>query len=278
MTPFTPPDRAQLRSFRPGNRLIWHDFAELWLEGRLGRMLDYGCGDGTFLSRVGDRASERWGVDVDPDKIAKAGEIPGVEVRRLLPDQPLPFPDARFDFVSILEVIEHVADERGVLSELSRVLAPGGRLLLTTPHKGLLTFLDPGNMKFVAPRAHKFIHVKVLRRPDFYEQNFGEKREASVGMKGDFTTDQDAWHRHYRYRQIRALAPAELETLAWAVYYPAFRAIWTMELALRVLSRGRIRRHPAPIRWLDDRLSRCETRMGDQLVVLFRKRGGEAAE
>jgi SAM-dependent methyltransferase len=270
------PTRAQLQAFNPGVRLVWYDYAEMWLGESPGRTLDFSCGDGMFLRRIHGRVRDLWGVEVDPVRLAAAAETPGVRTRRMVPGSKLPFPDASFDFVTILEVIEHVADEGQVLRELSRVLAPGGRLLLTTPHRGLLTFLDPGNFRFVAPRLHRFIHVTLLRRPDYYEQRFGEAREATTGLKGDFSTDHDGWHRHYRYQQIRSLAPLELETVDWTVYFPGFRALWALELALTVLSRGRFPILPGPLRRFAERLSRLESQLGDQLVILFRKRGGEA--
>ena len=49
--------------------------------------------------------------------------------------QPLPYPDGGFDTVLLCEVIEHmVSDPVFVLREIHRVLAPQGRLLLTTPN------------------------------------------------------------------------------------------------------------------------------------------------
>jgi SAM-dependent methyltransferase len=45
----------------------------------------------------------------------------------------LPFPDARFDLVISTDVIEHIADDAAALCEMARVLAPAGRLLVTTP-------------------------------------------------------------------------------------------------------------------------------------------------
>ena len=45
----------------------------------------------------------------------------------------LPFATGRFDSVSALDVLEHVADEAGTLAELHRVLRPGGLLVLTVP-------------------------------------------------------------------------------------------------------------------------------------------------
>ncbi|PYT53635.1 MAG: hypothetical protein DMG43_08520 [Acidobacteria bacterium] len=60
----------------------------------------------------------------------------GVDYRECdLSASPLPFADASFDFVSYMDVIEHHAfSPRRVLEEIHRVLAPNGRVLVTTPN------------------------------------------------------------------------------------------------------------------------------------------------
>lgn len=45
----------------------------------------------------------------------------------------LPFADASFDLVCALDIIEHVDDDNGALSEVSRTARPGGVILLSTP-------------------------------------------------------------------------------------------------------------------------------------------------
>ena len=92
------------------------------------------------------------------------------------------------------------------------------------------------------------------------------------GMIADFTLDQSPWHRHYRYQHIRSLTPTVLETVAWTVYFPGFRALSCLRLARKVLTCGRLQGLPGPLRGLAKRLSRCESKLGDQLVILFRKR------
>ncbi len=268
---FEVPCADQLAAFKPAQPLLWKDYAEWWLTFPLGRMLDFGCGRGEFLARVADRCSVRCGVDVDPDHAMAARRESGAQVAVVGASVSLPFADESFHTVVILEVIEHVADEAAVLRELGRVLAPGGRLLLTTPHQGLLTFLDPGNFKFIAPRVHRFIHCTVLRRKEYYRARFGDSRRDHRGMVADFTLDQSPWHRHYRPGEIQALAPRDLATVGWSVYYPAFRALWSLRLVLKVASLGLAKQLPGPLRWLDRRLSRCECRWGDQLVMLFEK-------
>ena len=101
------------------------------------RALDLGCGAGDFtaeLVRAGVRAV---GADVAQAAIARASRRhPGVDFRVVPFDGPLPFDDGAFDLVWASEVIEHVADTAAWLSEVRRVLVPGGRLLLTTPSHG----------------------------------------------------------------------------------------------------------------------------------------------
>ena len=258
------------RGMHPERPLGWHDYADAWLDGPLGRFLDYGCGPGILLRRVAPRCDEAWGVDVDHDTLPVSTE--GFRVQAIAPDAPLPFEDGHFDTVSSLEVLEHVADEGRMLGELARVLRPGGRLVLTTPHKGLLTWLDPANFKFVLPRAHRLIHTGVLGDRAYYDGRFGDARRSERKMLGDFTLDQDPWHRHYRLADVLRFVPPSLELVDWAVYYPGMRASWVASVGLRVLSRGRIGATPKWLERIKHDLSRRETMLGDQLVMRFRRR------
>ena len=271
-TGYRAPADTLLAELHPERHLYWHDYADAWLNFPLGKVLDYGCGKGKFLKRIADRADECWGVDIDSDVVAEAGRRAGINALQIAPGQPLPFADEEFDTVISMEVIEHAADERALLREYARVLTPGGKLLLTTPHRGLLTFLDPGNIQFVAPDLHRFVQCTILGKQDYYQERFGSVRKSEQGMIADFILDQSPWHRHYAYKQIRTLAPDELRTLTWTVYYPAYRALWTLSLVLRVLAFGRVRQLPQPLRWLNNRLSRLRSPAGDQLIVLFEKK------
>jgi SAM-dependent methyltransferase len=108
-------------------------------------VVDVGCGDlhKTFnylyktnpgLRIVGiDLGVERTqhGVSPMPDRIAKTGHF-----RRLACDvdhEPLPFDDASVQGVYCSHLIEHVSRQEHVLSEMFRILAPGGLMYLETP-------------------------------------------------------------------------------------------------------------------------------------------------
>lgn len=58
----------------------------------------------------------------------------------------IPCEDGRFDLVVANHVLEHVAADRAAVSEVARVLAPGGHAVLQTPYSSVLraTFEDPG--------------------------------------------------------------------------------------------------------------------------------------
>jgi ubiquinone/menaquinone biosynthesis C-methylase UbiE len=109
------------------------------------RVLDLGCGEGTFTGAIVAAAGPEGsvvGAEVAEAALARARarlpELPDATWRLVELDGELPFADGAFDVVWASEVIEHVADTARWLSEVRRVLAGGGRLLLTTPDHGRL--------------------------------------------------------------------------------------------------------------------------------------------
>jgi 2-polyprenyl-3-methyl-5-hydroxy-6-metoxy-1,4-benzoquinol methylase len=106
------------------------------------RVLDLGCGDGELAARAADAGAEVVAVDVAQIPIDRArARHPSLDLRLIDGEGQWDLPDASFDAVWAGEVIEHVADTAGWLSEVRRVLRPGGLLLLTTPSHGPATRL-----------------------------------------------------------------------------------------------------------------------------------------
>lgn len=97
------------------------------------RILDVGCGLGTYVKKLRAFSEEVYGVDIDPDKVAQAQEE--LEHIHLAPAEALPFPDAYFDVVLLHEVLEHVVDDRQAVCEAYRVTKVGGRVVVFVPNR-----------------------------------------------------------------------------------------------------------------------------------------------
>ena len=95
------------------------------------RILDAGCGTGRNLEEFARLGPVR-GVDASPDAVrfCRARNVAPVVQAEL---EALPFDDASFDLVLACDVIEHIADDAAALTDLRRVTASGGRLLVTAP-------------------------------------------------------------------------------------------------------------------------------------------------
>ena len=116
------------------------------------RALDLGCGAGEFTAALAQAGADTVGVEVAEAALRRArASHPELDFRLAPIDGPLPLGDNTFDVVWSSEVIEHVADTARWLSEIRRVLVPGGRLLLTTPSHGRLRVALGGVERFSEP-------------------------------------------------------------------------------------------------------------------------------
>jgi SAM-dependent methyltransferase len=114
--------------------------------------LDLGCGQGELTAVLAARGARAVGADVAEAALRRArARHPGLTFVRVPLDGPLPFADGEFSVIWASEVIEHVADTARWLTEARRVLAPSGRLLLTTPAHGRLRLLLGGIERYSEP-------------------------------------------------------------------------------------------------------------------------------
>ena len=101
------------------------------LTGR--RILDIGCGVGTYVRAFRQFSEDVYGIDIERDRVLEAGKtLPGVLVAV---GEHLPFPDNTFDVILLNEVIEHVTDDRHTMEEACRVTRPGGHVIIYAPNR-----------------------------------------------------------------------------------------------------------------------------------------------
>jgi SAM-dependent methyltransferase len=108
-------------------------YADTLRPGKPGaRVLDIGCGTGQVIARLEQAGFEAYGVDVSEPNIARANRMNGR--CQLYDGHRLPFADGYFASAGALNVLEHVDEPEAFIGELARVVAPGGRIVLSSPN------------------------------------------------------------------------------------------------------------------------------------------------
>jgi len=94
-------------------------------------LLDAGCGTGITLRYI-ERFGRVFGVDNEMVAL-KFCKTRNAKRLTCAPIEDLPFADSSFDIVTCLDVIEHIEDDSSAIAEITRVIRPGGFLILTVP-------------------------------------------------------------------------------------------------------------------------------------------------
>ena len=133
-----------------------NDFVRSAVPADATSIVDIGSGEGWTLGEFAGIA-RRVGVDTDTAALQRARRrYPDCDFREIDGGR-LPFDDCEFDVAVLSEVLEHVGDEnkQQVVDEALRVLRDGGVLIVTVPHSGILSFLDPLDFKRRLPRPYR---------------------------------------------------------------------------------------------------------------------------
>jgi SAM-dependent methyltransferase len=101
----------------------------------LSRILVDGCGVGMYVKALAPYAQEVYGIDIEAEYLELAAHTAPRAHLQLAAAEVLPYPDNQFDLVLSHEVLEHVQNDRRAVSEMVRVLKPGGRGVIFVPNR-----------------------------------------------------------------------------------------------------------------------------------------------
>lgn len=99
---------------------------------RNGDLLDIGGGTGRVVKALGGLVGWRLIADISPGMLKQAKNSEGIIPVRALAEY-LPFPNAHFEIILMVDSYHHLLDQQEALKEAWRVLRPGGKLIIEEP-------------------------------------------------------------------------------------------------------------------------------------------------
>jgi len=185
-------DHVLLYKFNPLRFDYFNHFMDSW-DGV--KVLDVGCGGGYACEYLAQRKAVVFGTDILPESLQEARDHAkgnNLEIEyRLCTTERLPFNDNAMDAVTCFDVLEHVPDKPNTLSEIHRVLNPGGWLFFDTQNKTFwsklgVIWLGEIFLRFVPRGTH---HWPLFIRPDDLKrllETAGFGRMEIAGVKFDW--------------------------------------------------------------------------------------------
>lgn len=173
---------------------VWADKFSEMLSGQE-VVLDIGCSTGHFIDLVKDKTKKIYGYDLNKKEVDFCRNVLNLDVS----DQPLKdrFKERIFDYITMIFVLEHIAEPKEFLQSIKKFLKPEGKLVMLVPNAqdALVNFYDiPKFKSFYYCIEHLFYYTpKTIRRL------FDETR-----LCGNIETMQEypiANHLNWAYRQ-----------------------------------------------------------------------------
>jgi ubiquinone/menaquinone biosynthesis C-methylase UbiE len=98
------------------------------------QVLEVGCGAGHLTKRLAERGVDIFGIDANP----QASDVSGTDRVRTMQAEDLDFDDGSFDVIISVHALEHLPALEAALTEMARVLRPGGRALFIYPAEPIM--------------------------------------------------------------------------------------------------------------------------------------------
>ncbi|MCJ2046014.1 methyltransferase domain-containing protein [Methylobacterium sp. J-078] len=145
-----------------------------------GDVLDVGCGEGRFCRLLASEGASVVGIDPAGSLIREARRLHPDGDYRVAATEALPFADATFDLVVAYLSLIDIADLKAAVSEMHRVIRPGGHLLIAN-HNGFFSASNPSGWRRTPDGTREFVI-----------DNYMDERSDWVGWSGIRVRN---WHR-----------------------------------------------------------------------------------
>lgn len=165
-------------------------------------ILDIGCGDGTFAAAAFDERIDV-GLDNSRPQMIRARKLHRYDSIVEASGYGMPFRDASFGSVFSNSTLEHIPRTREVIAEASRVLRPGGVLVVTVPSQHFPRYLAVTrlmrNLRFEAgAQAYERFFNRISRHVHI------QPPETWIGWLADAGLAVDSWRYYYSRRDTVA--------------------------------------------------------------------------
>lgn len=140
-----------------------------WMPKGINNLLDVGCSWDLFKYLTLNKESTQCiiAIDIDQSKVSEGSKYYSNTNFICSDIQIVPFKANAFDLITILDVLEHVDNDKKAIEELWRILKPGGILILSVPHAGSFDFLDPDNLVYI--RLYKILNrLGIINLKSYY--------------------------------------------------------------------------------------------------------------
>ena len=153
---------------RPSTKKYFIDVVKPYFKGTE-KVLDFGCGPGSFLAVLAPYCREITGVDIAKNFVFCCQQtiehlgVTNAQTQHIQPGR-LPFEDQSFDVIMLVDVLHHLDNISYVMAELTRVLVQNGRFIILEPNK-----LNPAMFLFHLFDRHEWGLLR-LGTPRIYQK------------------------------------------------------------------------------------------------------------
>jgi 2-polyprenyl-3-methyl-5-hydroxy-6-metoxy-1,4-benzoquinol methylase len=140
-----------------------------------GRVLDYGCGTGSFLALLRDDfgVTDAQGLEISSEARERAARAYGLKIAGTVAE----LPHDSYAVVLLLEVLEHIPDPRAFFAEVTELVSPGGYVVITTPAvDNLIGRHLPGHCRHYTAPSHVSLFTSRAMTTLLHEHGFTAER------------------------------------------------------------------------------------------------------